>query len=185
MRTADENRYNEDISTVGDIAAARKCLLFYPEEYVKIVLRTMQNARVGCAGVIDDQGALIGILTEREILRRIFTLLSDPVIQKKSIGNYIDDMRVMDVMISHPEALDSDTDIEAALQRMTDLGFRYMPVVSPFNRKLALGFVDEREVALHVAHRLERLRREATEKDKVFQQLWHEPYGIGFVQEFR
>ena len=184
MGTTDVSVYDEDTATVGDIAAARKCLLFYPEEYVKIILRTMQHNRVGCAGVIDDQGALIGLLTEREILRRLFALTSDPTLNPANIGKYIDDMRVMDVMISHPETLDSDTDIEDALQLMTDMGFRYMPVVSRFNRKLALGFVDEREVAIHVAHRLERLRREAAQKEMVFQQLWREPYGSGFNQEY-
>lgn len=184
MRTTDESNRTEDIATVGDIAAARKCLLFYPEEYIKIILRAMQNNRTGCAGVIDDQGALIGLLTERHILRRIFSLLSDPTINQANIGKYIDDMRVMDVMISHPETLDSDTDIEDALQFMTELGFRYMPVVSPYNKQVALGFVDEREVAIHVAHRLERLRREATEKDRVFQQLLREPYGPGYNQEY-
>lgn len=184
MRTTGNPSRTEDIATVGDIAAARKCLLFYPDEYIKIILRTMQNSRIGCAGVIDEQGALIGLLTERHILRRIFSLLSDPTINQTNIGKYIDDMRVMDVMISHPETLESDTDIEDALQFMNELGFRYMPVVSPFNNQVALGFVDEREVALHVAHRLERLRREAAEKETVFQQLLREPYGTGYSQEY-
>lgn len=184
MRTTSNEERTEDIATVGDIAASRKCLLFYPEEYIKIILRSMQNSRVGCAGVIDDQGALIGMLTEREILRCIFSLLSDKTIAQANIGKYIDDLRVMDLMISHPETLDSDTDIEKALQSMTDIGFRYMPVVSRFNRKVALGFVDEREVALHVAHRMERLRREAAEKEIFYQQLWREPYGAAPVQDY-
>ena len=181
MGTIKNEKYGEDISTVGDIAASRNCLLFYPDEYVQIILKTMQNTRTGSAGVIDEQGALIGMLTEREILRRIFALLSDPTINQANIGKYIDDMRVMDVMISHPETLNDNVDIEEALQYMVDLGFRYMPVVSRFNEKIAMGFVDEREVALHVAHRLERIRREAEQKDMVFQQLLREPYGIGDV----
>lgn len=179
MRTTNDKYEGtvEDVATVGDIAALRKCQLFYPEEHVKIILRTMQNSRVGCAGVINDHGALIGILTEREILRRIFSLLTDSTIHQANIGKYIDDMRVMDVMISHPHTLTSDTDIEEALKCMTDMGFRYMPVVSPYNENVALGFVDEREVAIHVAHRLERLRRESHERDEVYQQLLREPYG--------
>jgi CBS domain-containing protein len=118
-------------------------------------------------------------------LRRIFALLSDPTINQANIGKYIDDMRVMDVMISHPETLNDNVDIEEALQYMVDLGFRYMPVVSHFNEKIAMGFVDEREVALHVAHHLERIRREAEQKDMVFQQLLREPYGIGDIIDYR
>jgi hypothetical protein len=59
MRTTNDKYEGtvEDVATVGDIAALRKCQLFYPEEHVKIILRTMQNSRVGCAGVINDHGA--------------------------------------------------------------------------------------------------------------------------------
>lgn len=176
---ATEKRQDREIATVGDIAASRKCLLFYPEQFVKIILKTMQNTRTGCASVIDDAGNLIGMLTEREILRHIFALLSDPTINHANIGKYIDDMTVHDVMIAGPEILDADTDIEDALEIMTDLGFRFMPIVTRYDRRKPIGLVDEREVAIHVKNRLDRIKREAADKEQLLYGLFREPYGAG------
>lgn len=176
---ATEKKQDREISTVGDIAASRKCLLFYPEQFIKIILKTMQNTRTGCAGVIDDAGNLIGMLTEREILRHIFALLNDPAINHANIGNYIDDMTVHDVMIANSEILDADTDIEDALEAMTALGFRFMPVVTRYDRRKPIGLIDEREVAIHVKSRLDRIKREAAEKEQLFYGLFREPYGAG------
>ena len=80
MRATEAKAVNKEISTVRDIAAMRKCLYFYPDQYIKIILSTMRHARTGCAGVVDDQGNLVGILTEREILRRIFEMVADATI---------------------------------------------------------------------------------------------------------
>lgn len=176
---ATEKKQDREISTVGDIAASRKCLLFYPEQFIKIILKTMQNTRTGCAGVIDDNGHLVGMLTEREILRRIFALVVDPTINHANIGKHIDDMTVYDVMIPAPKTLNMDTDIEEALQIMTELGFRFMPVVSRHDKHELVGLVDEREVAIHVKNRLGRIKQEAAEKEQLLYGLFREPYGAG------
>ena len=174
---ATERKKDREISTVGDIAASRKCLLFYPDQFIKIILKAMQHTRTGCAGVVDDSGDLIGMLTEREILRRIFALLADPTINHANIGKHIDDMTVYDVMITDAKVLEADTDIEQALETMTALGFRFMPVVSSRNSKRPVGLVDEREVAIHVKNRLDRIKREAAEKEQLLYGLFREPYG--------
>lgn len=176
---ASEQKQDRSISTVGDIAASRKCLIFYPEQFIKIILKTMQTTRTGCAAVLDDDGRLVGMLTEREILRRIFTLVADPTINHANIGKHIDDMTVRDVMIASPHVLADDTDIEQALEVMTDLGFRFMPVVSRTDPTKAVGLMDEREVAIHVKNRLDQVKREAAEKEYLLNGLFREPYGAG------
>lgn len=176
---ATEKKQDREISTVGDIAASRKCLLFYPEQFIKIILKTMQNTRTGCAGVIDNGGNLVGMLTEREILRRIFALVVDPTINHANVGKHIDDMTVYDVMIAAPKVLTADTDIEQALETMTELGFRFMPVVNRHNSRKPIGLVDEREVAIYVKNRLDRIKREAAEKEQLLYGLFREPYGAG------
>lgn len=60
---------------------------------------------------------------------------------------------------------------------MTALGFRFMPVVSSRDSKKPLGLVDEREVAIHVKNRLDRVKREAAEKEQLLYGLFREPYG--------
>jgi CBS domain-containing protein len=176
MRATEEKKIKGEISTVGDIAATRKCLFFHPDQFIKIILTAMQHARTGCAGVIDDDGGLVGMLTEREILRRIFEMVSDPTIHRRNIGKHVDDMTVREIMIANPKTLKDDTDIEEALEVMTELGFRFMPVVSRDSRKL-VGLVDEREVAIHVKNRLDRIKREAAEKEALLYSLFREPYG--------
>ena len=176
---ATEKKQDSAITTVGDIASSRKCLLFYPEQFTKIILKTMQNTRIGCAGVVDADGNLVGMLTEREILRRIFALVADSTINHANIGKHIDDMIVHDVMIPTPKVLDADTDIEQALETMTELGFRFMPVVNSHNRRKPIGLVDEREVAIHVKNRLDRIKCEAADKEQLLYGLLREPYGVG------
>lgn len=174
---AAEVKVKGEISTVGDIAAMRKCLSFHPDQSIKIILSVMQHARTGCAGVIDDDGNLVGMLTEREILRRIFEMVADPTINWRNIGKHIDDMTIRDVMIENPKVLEEDTDIEDALEIMTEFGFRFMPVVSGRN---LVGLVDEREVAIYVKNKLDRVKRDAAKKEAIFHSLFREPYGISF-----
>lgn len=177
---ATEKKQDREISTVGDIVGSRKCLLFYPEQFIKIILKTMQNTRTGCAGVIDDGGNLVGMLTEREILRRIFALVADPTINHANIGKHIDDMTVYDVMIPAPKVLDADTDIEQALEIMTDLGFRFMPVVTRHDKRKPIGLIDEREIAIYVKNRLDKVKEDAEKKRSLLSYFFYEPYGRGF-----
>ncbi len=180
MRATEEKKIKGEISTAGDIAAARKCLSFHPDQFIKIILAAMQRARTGCAGVVDEHGNLVGILTEREILRRIFEMVADPTINRNNIGKHVDDMTVRDIMITNPKTLKDDTDIEEALEIMTKFGFRFMPVVSHTDRRKLVGLVDEREIAIHVKNRLDRIKREAAEKEAIFNSLFREPYGTSF-----
>lgn len=180
MTTATQNT-DREISTVGDIAASRTCLSFPTGQYVKLILKAMQHSRTGTAGIIDEQGYLCGLLTEREILRRIFAMISDNTLNHSKMGKYIDDMIVDDVMIQNPKTLTENTDIEDALEIMTDLGFRYMPVVSSLDDRRLLGIVDEREVAIHVKSRLEQLKEETRRQESLLGYLFHEPYGAAFT----
>ncbi|MBI2234460.1 MAG: CBS domain-containing protein [Micavibrio aeruginosavorus] len=180
MRATEAKEKNGEIAVVGDIATTRQCLSFHPDQFIKIILAAMQHARTGCAGVIDDDGHLVGMLTERDILRRIFEMVADSTINRRNIGKYVDDMMVRDIMIAAPKVFDDDTDIEDALAVMTELGFRFMPVVSRYDRRKLVGLVDEREVAIHVKNRLDRIKLEAAQKEAIFYSFWREPYGMSF-----
>jgi CBS domain-containing protein len=171
--------YNH-VNTIGDIAASRNCLSFQPDQFVKLILKAMQSSRTGSAGVVDDDGNLVGMLTEREILRRVFAMIDDRTIDHSKLGKYIDDMIVRDVMISNPRILSDNVDIEDALEIMTRLGFRYMPVVSRFDGRKLLGVVDEREVAIHVKNRLDQVKEDVEKKSSLLSYFFREPYGTGY-----
>lgn len=166
--------------TVGSVETSNLCLTFQPDQAIKIILNAMQATRVGAAGVIDAQSNLVGILTEREILRHVFAMLEDPAIDLANLSQHVSDLRVRDVMTPQPEVLDDTMEAEAALTVMTKLGYRYMPIVSHENPKKMLGIADQRELARHVGSRLADARSEMAAKDTLLVHMLSEPYGLGY-----
>ena len=77
----------------------------------------MREGLRGCALVIDD-GRLVGIFTERDVLMRV-------------VGRPIDFERaaIRDYMTRDPVTLPSDSSVAFALNRMLIEGFRHIPLV--------------------------------------------------------
>jgi CBS domain-containing protein len=170
----------EKFVTVGDLAQSRRCLTFLPEQFVRVILPAMQQNGAGAAGVLDEEGSLVGLLTERALLKRVFRMATDPLINPANLGKYIDDMTVAEVMVPRPECLADDMDIEEALGRMSLRGFRFMPVVTRADPGQLVGIADERELALLVQSRLREVRRSEAESRSLLSYLFHEPYGTGY-----
>ena len=79
------------------------------------VAQRMVDRNVGAVLVLDD-GRLVGILTERDVLRVVARGLRE-------------DMRVADCMTPHPETIAPDDTTEHAAVLMLHGGFRHLPVV--------------------------------------------------------
>lgn len=165
--------------TVSDIALSRRRLTFRPQENLRTILPLMLSSDGGAAGVIDDDDELIGLLTEKEVLRRIYRAIDDPAIHPHNVGRYIDAMSVEDAMIVSPETLTDNIDIEDALGMMVRRGFRYMPVVSRYDRGELIGVVSERELAIHVRHRLWDAKKSDEANRSLITYFLSEPYGSG------
>lgn len=181
MRTiaANSNHSNMPVKTLGDIVAHRHSPSFFETDYIRVVLPLLQEGEFGAAGVLDDEGRLSGLLTERAILRQMFARTSDKLIHASNVKKYLDDMTVSDVMIQRPETLDDDISIEDAAGMMLRRGYRYMPVVSRFDRTRLLGIVSERELALQLQEQLQEVKKtERTQRTMLNYMLW-EPYGSG------
>ena len=80
------------------------------------VAKRMVAKDVG-AVLVFDEGALCGILTERDVLRAV----ADGIDDKKTL--------VGDRMTAHPETLDADDTTEHAAVLMIHGGFRHLPVM--------------------------------------------------------
>lgn len=163
--------------TVGDIVQGRKCPRFYPQEKVTGIIGAMHGHHSGAAGVIDASGRFIGLITEREILRRLFGMIPETTEQERFAeqAKPIGELTAWDVMIASPDCLQTDVTIDAALDIITDKGFRYMPVVD-LNKRL-VGIVGEREL---YTYGQARARRELEAKDTLLSYfMHHEPYGSG------
>lgn len=185
MRTiaANTNKSPMPVSTIGDIVSQRHSPSFFETDYIKVILPILQEADMGAAGVLNDEGELSGLLTERAILRHIFARSADKLIHPANVKKHLDDMLVDEVMIPKPETLDDDISIEDAAGMMLRRGYRYMPVVSRFDRKRLLGIVSERELALQLERKLKEVKKSEYEHKSLLASLLREPYGGGYMPE--
>ena len=79
-------------------------------------INKMKEARLGCTLVIDD-GKLLGIFTERDVLNRLAGKNSLP-----------STTRVSDLMSSNPETLRETDSVATALNKMSMGRYRHIPV---------------------------------------------------------
>jgi CBS domain-containing protein len=87
-----------------------------PEDTLGEVAERMSEANVG-AVVVKDFGRLIGILTERDMLKAMAARV------------HTSEARVRQWMTEDPITVTADTDVEEAARIMLAHGFRHLPVV--------------------------------------------------------
>jgi CBS domain-containing protein len=78
----------------------------------------MQKEHIGCVMVVEKDGALIGIFSERDLLNRV-------------VGKGVDVAKalVRDVMTPKPETLGPEDRLAWAMNRMHIGGYRHVPIV--------------------------------------------------------
>ena len=101
-----------------------------PEDTLGEVAERMTRQNTG-AVIVKDFGRLIGILTERDMLRAMAARV------------HTSDARVRQWMTADPVTASPDMDLDEASQVMLDNGFRHLPVVDGQN---VLGVVSLRRV---------------------------------------
>lgn len=92
------------------------------------------------AVLVEEDGALVGIFTERDLLNRID--YSD------ALWSHV---VVRDVMTPHPMVIRPDDSLSEALRRLTQGHRRHLPVVDERGR--VLGMISIRDILTHVAER--------------------------------
>jgi len=103
-----------------------------PEDTLGEVAERMTAKNVG-AVVVSDFGRLIGILTERDMLKAMAARV------------HTSEARVRQWMTEEPITAPADTEVEEAAQIMLDYGFRHLPVLDENGR--VTGVVSLRRVA--------------------------------------
>jgi CBS domain-containing protein len=153
------------IETVGEITANRPFLTFPAEGSIENIVREMIRHRQGVARIIapEASGCLAGLLTERDILRKIFGTYEETEVQhderQQHLSIYPGTLLAQDVMIINPVCLTEDMPVEAALEKIKSHGFRYMPVVKKSDEKKIIGIVSERELFWHAQEKCNRTIR--------------------------
>jgi CBS domain-containing protein len=117
------------MGTLADVVKPN-FLTVAPEDTLGEVAERMNRENVG-AVIVKDYGRLIGILTERDMLRAMASRV------------HTSDARVRQWMTPDPITASPDMDLEEAAQVMLDNGFRHLPVVEG---STVLGVVSLRRV---------------------------------------
>lgn len=102
-----------------------------PEDTLGEVASKMVERGVGSV-VVGDFGRIIGVLTERDIMRAV------------AARTHSSDARVREWMTADPVTASGDMDVEEAARTMMEHGFRHLPVVEGDR---AIGIVSIRDVA--------------------------------------
>jgi CBS domain-containing protein len=110
-----------------------------PEDTLGEVATKMTERAVGSV-VVSDFGRIIGVLTERDIMRAV------------AARTHSSEARVRDWMTADPITAAATTSVEDAAQTMLENGFRHLPVV---DGERAVGIVSIRDVAAWSIARVE------------------------------
>jgi CBS domain-containing protein len=136
----------QDTATVRKLleGKGRDVYSIRPDDTLSAAVAMLRDKRVGALIVTDANGALVGILSERDIVRKLAETPGQTLPQK-----------VSDNMTHKVETCSPDETLVTVLRRMTEGRFRHMPVVD--NGTLC-GMVTIGDV---VNHRLNELEHEA------------------------
>jgi len=105
--------------TIQDILdqKGRRVITIAPNHTLDVVLATLIQNSVGALVVQNRTGDLLGIITERDLMREVY---NDADLQAVRV----EDVMTRDLVTSHP-----DSDIEYVMAAMTEGRFRHMPIV--------------------------------------------------------
>lgn len=132
------------MTTLRELVKDRKIYSVDASRTVLEAARFMMEHSVGAVPVMRD-GALTGILSERDIMNRVV-----------AVGRTPGTTAVSEVMTANPRAVAADESIEECLFIMHEFGFRHLPIVDGKELK---GLVSLRDVLMHQAAEIERMAR--------------------------
>ena len=118
------------MATLGEVMTT-DVLTVAPEDTIGEAAQKMTDQGVG-AVVVSDFGRLIGIFTERDLMRAVAGRV------------HPSEARVREWMTPDPLTMTEDASVDEAGQAMIERGFRHIPVVAA---ERAVGIVSIRDVA--------------------------------------
>jgi len=141
-----ETNLNSELATVADVLGRKGGDVFSisPDETLHHAVEILRDKHIGALMVTDETGALCGILSERDIVRKLADTPGQTLPQ-----------RVGDVMTTEVVTCAKGDPLVSVLKQMTQGRFRHMPVVE--NASL-LGMVTIGDV---IGFRLNELEHEA------------------------
>lgn len=129
------------IHSVAEILGQRKLPQTTPTSTVRDACRVMEEFDVGSVAVLDD-GALVGILCERDVIRKCVCG-----------ARHTSVTMVKDIMTHDPAVVTINSGVAEALRIMIDGEFRHLPVVDGAE---TVGMISIRDVPTEYRMMLER-----------------------------
>jgi len=143
---------------VPDIVSRQELTILSPERTVQEATVIMAERGISAVMISDDQG-LIGIFTERDLVRRVVAPGKDPATTK-----------LRDAMSTRPYTLHPHDTPSEALQRMRANGVRHLPVV---HNGQIVGMVSIRDLFAVV---LDQTENDLRQRDML---IFDTGYGVG------
>jgi len=103
---------------------------------VRQAIDTMLANDIGAILVLDNQGKLGGIFSERDLLIKVTGLHND-----------VDDLAISNFMTAHPETVTPTDSLAFALHKMDIGGYRHLPVI---DKGLPVGVISVRNLLRHI-----------------------------------
>ena len=102
---------------ISDIMREHRVLSVDADQTVIEAARLMTEFNIGAVPVL-RAGELIGIFSERDLMRRVVAGGRSPAMTK-----------VSEVMTSKPQTVNAESDLDDCMQMMQEAGFRHLPVL--------------------------------------------------------
>jgi CBS domain-containing protein len=118
--------------TVSQAMSRRHVISLGPGASVHEAACVMTRGNCGSVLIVDNAGAMLGILTERDLMTRVLAKALDPATTL-----------VSKVMTANPRCIGPDVKVSDAVLIMIERGFRHLPVVAEGGR--ILGVFSARE----------------------------------------
>ena len=122
------------MAVVNDLVKDQKIVSIQHDQTVLEASRLMNERNIGAVPVLRD-GALVGIFSERDLLRRVVAAGRSPGLTK-----------VSEVMTANPRTVPPAEPVENCLFLMKEYGFRHLPVSENGQVK---GLVSLRDILLN------------------------------------
>ena len=123
------------IKNLSKIKSKKTCFSFTSESTVSEIADMMDLKDIGAVPIINQDNLLIGILSERDIVRKLV-----------KTGRDSDLVTAHDIMTKEIKSVQLDTSIDEAQRIMTENNIRHLPVLDQ-NHKL-INFLSQRDLIL-------------------------------------
>lgn len=131
---------------IPDVVKRQSISSLKPDNTAFEAASMMTKANIGAVVILDPKGGLIGIVTERDMTRRVIAKGVDPK-----------GTRLADIMTKNPDTLSPDDSANDALELMQARRYRHLPIVEDGK---CVGMVSVRDLYAAAKQSLEESIRE-------------------------